>query len=240
MVVVNIVDTLTYFYIKRIKRGMQCPVCNQKLIFSKSKASWCCNNCDYSLQENDFYDDYVFMFCDECNAYLNNQEGFDKNATKHICRECGYENDTTFDNIKGSCIDCGTIIENPDGYLCADCKKQIKEKAEKWLIKACKAIGVTALLIGGTYFALRLSDNEDEFENWIKNASSDELSEAYQYERQEWIKNGYNNGTGEKTAIMNRLNKEISKRVAEEWEDNPNRNRDPNYRWFDEARWDDD
>lgn len=83
MVVVNIVDTLTYFYIKRIKRGMQCPVCNQKLIFSKSKASWCCNNCDYSLQENDFYDDYVFMFCDECNAYLNNQEGFDKNATKN-------------------------------------------------------------------------------------------------------------------------------------------------------------
>ena len=53
-------------------------------------------------------------------------------------------------------------------------------------------------------------------------------------------KKGFNNGTGEKTPRMNRPNDEISKRVAEECENNPNRNRDPNYRWTDANRWDKD
>ena len=44
-------------------------------------------------------------------------------------------NDTTFDNIKGSCIDCGNILENPNAYLCNDCKKQRKEKAEEYIIE---------------------------------------------------------------------------------------------------------
>ena len=39
---------------------------------------------------------------------------------------------------------------------------------------------------------------------------------------------------------MNRLNEEINKRVEEEWENNPERNRDPNYRWTDANRWDKD
>ena len=36
------------------------------------------------------------------------------------------------------------------------------------------------------------------------------------------------------------LNKEISKRVAEEWENDPRRNKDPNFRWTDANRWDKD
>lgn len=66
------------------------------------------------------------------------------------------------------------------------------------------------------------------------------MSDAYEEERQDWIKNGYNNGTGEKTAKMNRLNDEISKRVAKELENDPRRNRDPNFRWTDANRWDKD
>ena len=48
------------------------------------------------------------------------------------------------------------------------------------------------------------------------------------------------NGKFEKTPKMNRLNKEISKRVAEEWENDPRRNKDPNFRWTDANRWDKD
>ncbi len=233
-------DKVSYTYIKHIKKWIECPLCHNKMTFNKAQKAWVCNKCTYKILEKDFLDDFVFWFCDECNAYLNCQEGFNNKSAKHICRECGYENDTTFDNIKGSCIDCGNILENPNAYLCNDCKKQRKEKAKEWLIKAGKAVGTTVLLIGGAYLAIRASDNEDEFENWVNNASHDELSEAYEFERQEWIKNGYNNGTGEKTPRMNRLNDEISKRVAEEWENNPNRNRDPNYRWTDANRWDKD
>ena len=56
---------------------------------------------------------------------------------------------------------------------------------------------------------------KSEFEKWVEGASHEELFEAYEEERQKWIREGYNGGTGEKTAKMNRLNTEISKRVAE-------------------------
>jgi hypothetical protein len=39
---------------------------------------------------------------------------------------------------------------------------------------------------------------------------------------------------------MNRLNEEINKRVAEEWGNDPRRNKDPNFRWTDANRWDKD
>lgn len=78
------------------------------------------------------------------------------------------------------------------------------------------------------------------FEKWAENASQKELSEAYENERQQWIKDGFNGGTGEKTAKMKRLNDEIEKRVAEERANDPKRNKDPNYRWTDANRWDKD
>lgn len=81
---------------------------------------------------------------------------------------------------------------------------------------------------------------KSEFEKWVEGDSHEELSEAYEEERQKWIREGYNGGTGEKTAKMNRLNTEISKRVAEEWENEPHRNKDPNFRWTDANRWDKD
>lgn len=81
---------------------------------------------------------------------------------------------------------------------------------------------------------------KSEFEKWVEGASPEELSDAYEEERQDWIKNGFNGGTGENTPKMNRLNKEISKRVAEEWQNDPRRNKDPNFRWTDANRWDKD
>ena len=79
---------------------------------------------------------------------------------------------------------------------------------------------------------------KSKFEKWVENASHEELSTAYEVERQQWIQDGFNGGTGKKTAKMNRINEEINKRVAEEWENNPRRNQDPNFRWTDANRWD--
>ena len=81
---------------------------------------------------------------------------------------------------------------------------------------------------------------KSSFEKWVEGASHDELSDAYEEERQQWIKDGFNGGTGEKTAKMKRLDEEISKRVEEEWASDPRRNSDPNYRWTDANRWDKD
>lgn len=39
---------------------------------------------------------------------------------------------------------------------------------------------------------------------------------------------------------MKRLNFEINKRVAEEWKNDPRRNKNPNFRWTDANRWDKD
>lgn len=165
----NINDTLSYFYIKRIKRWMQCPVCNHKLLFEKSSASWSCNNCDYFIKEKEFLDDFIFWFCDECNTYLNNQEGFDRHADKHICRKCGYENDTTFDNVKGECKDCGLLLPNPDATLCDECKKERLKKAGKWLLAAGAVVGVVAAAVNSqdsdnTSIPSASYDCDDDFE----------------------------------------------------------------------------
>lgn len=127
----KISDNLTYFYIKNIKRWMPCPACNQKMFFLKKSDDWICSNCKYTLSEVEYLDDYVFWFCDCCNTYLNMQRSFDKSKTRHICLECGFENDTTSSNIVGICKDCGIHLKNPNGTICEECKIVRLEKAAK-------------------------------------------------------------------------------------------------------------
>ncbi|SFQ35807.1 hypothetical protein SAMN02910358_01739 [Lachnospiraceae bacterium XBB1006] len=78
---------------------------------------------------------------------------------------------------------------------------------------------------------------KSDFEKWVEKAPIKDLENAYEAERQKWIKNGFN-GNGERTPKMERLNEEINKRSAEEWENDPKRNKDPNFRWTDANRWD--
>ena len=80
--------------------------------------------------------------------------------------------------------------------------------------------------------ATRKSDSE----KWMETATKEELSAAYEKERKKWL----TEGGGDITPQMERLNEEINKRVAEEWENNPKRSRDPNFRWTDANRWDKD
>lgn len=159
----NIVEQVTYAYIRRIKKWMFCPSCRSgKMTINKKSTMWTCEDCGYKLSEDEFEDDYVFWFCDECDTYLNTQEGFDRHAAKHVCRQCGYENDTTFDNIKGICSDCGKHIPDPDSALCVDCKQRRKQKAKEWLIKVGKAAGVVAAVAGVAYLASQSTGDDDD------------------------------------------------------------------------------
>lgn len=155
-------DAITYAYLRKIKKWMFCPNCQDgKMTIDKKSTIWTCSNCGYTLSVDEFEDDYVFWFCDECGTYLNVQEGFDRTAIRHTCGNCGYENDTTFDNVKGICSDCGTIIPDADSTLCDECKKARQEKAKAWLATAGKVAGVVAA-VAGTIYAVSQSAGDDE------------------------------------------------------------------------------
>lgn len=102
-----------------------------------------------------------------------------------------------------------------------------------------KTLTTTAVLAFGALVAVLVSKDKDEFGDWLESASDDELYEGYEERRQEWARTGFG-GDGEKTPEMNRIDKEISRRSAEKWENNPHRNTDPNFRWSDANRWDND
>lgn len=158
----TILETMTYAYIRRIKKWMFCPACqNGKMTINKKSTLWTCEECGYKLSADEFEDDYVFWFCDECSTYLNNQEGFDRHASRHICTKCGYENDTTFDNIKGICSDCGKLLPDPDATLCVDCKLARKQKAKEWLKTAGKVVGVASAVAGAVYLASQASGDDE-------------------------------------------------------------------------------
>lgn len=192
----SIKDRMTYAYIRHMKKWMFCPACqNGKMSINKKSTMWTCEECGYQLSADEFEDDYTFWWCDECGTYLNSQEGFDRNANKHICRKCGYENDTTFDNIKGICSDCGKILPDSEATLCMDCRRA---RRGKWLIVGGVVVAA-ATGAGVAYLASQTSDNEntdyspllgkDDKENpflkfsyvtdsWMKTASEDELRAA--------------------------------------------------------------
>ena len=124
-------------------------------------ASWICKECGYQLSADEFEDDYVFWFCDNCDAYLNNQENFDRGADRHICRNCGYENDPTLDNVKGICSDCGKVIADQEATLCPECKQRREQKAKEWLAKAGKVVGVVTAVAGAAaYLASQISSDD--------------------------------------------------------------------------------
>ena len=134
----SISDSLSYFYIKNIKRWMHCPICNNKLLFNSNSSNWICDGCKYSLSESEFLDNFVFWFCDACNSYLNIQEGFNRKEAHHICDVCGFDNNITPSNIVGICRDCERHIGNPNASICEECKIARLEKAQKKLNELSK------------------------------------------------------------------------------------------------------
>ncbi|MBD5493298.1 MAG: hypothetical protein HDR12_02655 [Lachnospiraceae bacterium] len=123
-------------------------------------------------------------------------------------------------------------------------KKQLSIVREKiattWEKSKPKIItGVTIAGAIGTFFVTmyKLSQrSDDDLENWLKIASDEELADEYEKRRQQWMKDGFG-GNGERTPEMEKIDKEISRRAAEKWENDPRRNTDPNFRWTDKNRW---
>lgn len=185
----SLTEKITYAYIRRVKKWMFCPACRDgKMVINKKSTLWQCEDCGYQLSADEFEDDYVFWFCDECGTYLNIQEGFDKTASKHICTKCGYENDTTFNNIKGVCVDCGRTISDPEQTLCANCKIARKEKSKERLKTATKVVGVAAAVAGVAYLASQATDDSADTEyDSLLGGSDGDTDTKFDYVDSYWL-----------------------------------------------------
>ncbi len=133
-------DAATYFYIKEIKKWMECPACGANLLFDEETQSWTCEDCNFVLPEDEFLNGYVFWFCDHCDEFLNTQEGFDSNEGIWKCTECGHANDVTDANLKGTCMECGELLDDPNATLCKECETERLEKMAIALEKASQDI----------------------------------------------------------------------------------------------------
>lgn len=61
---------------------------------------------------------------------------------------------------------------------------------------------------------------KSDFDRLIENGTDEELEINYEKRRQEWLSRGQD-GTGEKTPEMKRLDSEMSRRSAERWKKTP-------------------
>lgn len=59
----------------------------------------------------------IDWYCDRCNAYLNDQPGFDDHKYTWKCTECGHKNSISSDDIYESEEDLETMV-NREVKLC--------------------------------------------------------------------------------------------------------------------------
>ena len=182
----GIIDRLTYAYVRRVKKWMFCPECQKgKMTIDKQFTEWTCVDCGYKLSADAYEDNYVFWYCDECHAYLNNQEGFDCNESKHICRNCGYENDISVEHIKGRCVDCGKVLSDANASLCSDCRQIRREKAKRWLVTAGKVAVGLAVAAGAVILAITSSEEDGATEDETVYSNDSDTNNKTLYATQE-------------------------------------------------------
>ena len=76
-----------------------CPVCRSPNMFLGSEGrGWKCPDCGYRMTAEE-KETAVFWFCDDCDTFLNIQDGFSTDSGTWTCTECGYENNVTEENI---------------------------------------------------------------------------------------------------------------------------------------------
>ncbi len=82
-----------------VKYWMDCPACrSHNMYLGSSKRAWKCPDCGYTISRMKKLFG-VFWFCDECEAYLNVQNGFTTKGKTWKCTECGFVSDVTRKNI---------------------------------------------------------------------------------------------------------------------------------------------
>ena len=80
-----------------VKWVTDCPSCRGKYMMLM-RHYWRCADCGYKMSrfEKRFG---VMWFCDKCDIYLNTQPGFNTKEGTWVCKNCGYKNDVTKNNI---------------------------------------------------------------------------------------------------------------------------------------------
>jgi hypothetical protein len=111
-------------------------------------------------------------------------------------------------------------------------------KIKLWVRKNKKIIilsSVAVLVVAGAgVFYVINKDKKISLLDWLKSATKEELEEAHEKLRIDFLK------TGIKEYPMEQISQELGNRGAEEWFRHHPRNVDPNYRWTDANRWDKD
>ena len=82
-----------------VKHVMDCPACRGKSMFlGPSRRKWHCPDCGHQISalKKPFT---VFWFCDDCEAFLNVQPGFNTKEKQWTCMECGCVCDVSRGNI---------------------------------------------------------------------------------------------------------------------------------------------
>lgn len=76
--------------------------------------------------DDDNYADGIDWYCDECNAYLNDQSGFNTSSGRWTCSECGYNNDVTENNIIDTKDDYDINDDEDRSLRCVNCQNSLK------------------------------------------------------------------------------------------------------------------
>ena len=82
-----------------VKYIMDCPACRGKNMYlGAERRKWHCSDCGYQISPlKKFFG--VFWFCDDCEAFLNVQIGFNTKKKRWSCTECGCVCDVSRGNI---------------------------------------------------------------------------------------------------------------------------------------------
>ena len=113
---------------------------------------------------------------------------------------------------------------------------RFSEKIKCWYRRRKKYIlpigGVVLVLVGVGVSYVTKSNKKITFEEWLKNAPTKELDEAYEKLRLVFCK------TGTRPFEMEQIGQELGVRGAKEWFEKHPPNTDPCFRWTDVNRWD--
>lgn len=112
------------------------------------------------------------------------------------------------------------------------------DKLKKWFNRNKKYVligGTVLLTVGSSIASVICKKGKVSFGEWLKEASTDELKDAY-----EKLRLGVFCKTGDRPPEMERISHELGVRGAKEWFEKHPKSYNPNYRWSDANRWDKD
>lgn len=76
-----------------VTKWTECPVCrSENMYLGAEQIAWKCPDCGFIMHDL-MLKVGVLWFCDDCETFMNIQEGFNVNSGRWECTVCGCEND---------------------------------------------------------------------------------------------------------------------------------------------------